>query len=127
MRILNFLTWSCLLLNAAIERSFCHFRIFSSAMDLLKEPNAPEWFLICDVKSCYDSISHKWLLDNIPMNKHILKEFIEAGIVFNNEIFPVDTGISLGCNIYSLIACKYFSAVSFERAEIQISSANLTA
>ena len=72
-------------------------------MDLLKEPNAPEWFLICDVKSCYDSISHKWLLDNIPMNKHVLKEFIEAGIVFNNEIFPVDTGISLGCNISPLL------------------------
>ena len=68
-------------------------------MDLLKEPNAPNWFLICDVKSCYDSISHKWLLDNIPMNKKVLKEFIEAGIVFNNEIFPIDTGISLGCNI----------------------------
>lgn len=72
-------------------------------MDLLKEPNAPEWFLICDVKSCYDSISHKWLLENIPMNKHVLKEFIAAGIVFNNEIFPVDTGISLGCNISPLL------------------------
>ena len=72
-------------------------------MDLLKEPDAPDWFLICDVKSCYDSISHKWLLDNIPMNKHVLKQFIEAGIVFNNEIFPIETGISLGCNISPLL------------------------
>lgn len=44
-------------------------------MDLLKEPNAPEWFLICDVQSCYDSISHKWLIENIPMNKHISSGF----------------------------------------------------
>lgn len=72
-------------------------------LDLLKEPNAPDWFLICDVKSCYDSISHKWLLENIPMNKHVLKQFIEAGIVFNNEIFPVDVGISLGCNISPIL------------------------
>ena len=72
-------------------------------MDLLKEPNAPEWFLICDVQSCYDSISHKWLIENIPMNKHVLKEFLQAGFVFNNEIFPIDTGISLGCNISPIL------------------------
>ncbi len=75
----------------------------SFIIDLLKEKNAPEWFLICDIKSFYDSISHKWLLDNIPMNKNVLKEFLKAGIVFNNEIFPSDVGISLGCNISTIL------------------------
>lgn len=75
----------------------------SLIIDVLKSPHAPEWFLICDIESCYDSISHKWLLNNIPMDKQVLKQFIKAGIVFNNEVFPTENGISLGCNISPIL------------------------
>ncbi|MBR1936320.1 MAG: reverse transcriptase N-terminal domain-containing protein [Bacilli bacterium] len=96
--------------EATADRKSFAFRKGRSALDvhalimhMLKERNAPEWFLICDIKSYYDTISHDWLLRNIPMNKNVLKEFIKAGIVFNNEIFPNDMGISLGSNISTII------------------------
>lgn len=57
----------------------------------------------CVIKSYCDSISHEWLLDNIPMDKQVLKEFLKAGIIFNNELFPTDVGISLGCNISTIL------------------------
>lgn len=45
----------------------------SCIMELLKKQIAPKCFLVCNVKSCYDSISYQWLLNNIPIDKHVLK------------------------------------------------------
>lgn len=74
-------------------------------MSMLLEKNPPKFFVICDIKSYYDSISHAWLIKNIPMQKHILAEFLNAGIVFDNQLFPSeDVGISLGCNISTILA-----------------------
>lgn len=96
--------------EATGDRKSFAFRKGRSALDLhallmhaLNDYNAPEWVLVCDIKSYYDSISHKWLLDNIPMDKQVLKEFLKAGIIFNNELFPTDVGISLGCNISTIL------------------------
>lgn len=69
----------------------------------LTDTDAPEWVLISDIKSYYDTISHKWLIDNIPMNKHILKEFLGSGFVFNGELFNKDEGISLGSNLSTIL------------------------
>lgn len=87
----------------AFRKGRSTFDVHSLIMNFLNEKEFPMFVLICDVKSYYDSISHKWLLNNIPMSKPILREFIEAGIVFNNEIFPTDIGISLGCNISTIL------------------------
>jgi RNA-directed DNA polymerase len=34
--------------------------------------NSATWILKCDIRACYDSISHQWLLDHIPMDREIL-------------------------------------------------------
>jgi len=34
-----------------------------------------------DIRACFDSISHQWLEDNIPMDKIILKKFLKAGFM----------------------------------------------
>ena len=31
------------------------------------------WILEGDIKACFDKISHQWLLQNIPIEKRILK------------------------------------------------------
>ena len=41
-----------------------------------------------DIKSCFDQISHDWLLKNIPMDKLVLKKFLKADFM--------ETGISQG-------------------------------
>jgi RNA-directed DNA polymerase len=39
----------------------------------LAQPNSATWVLEGDIKGCFDNISHKWLLKNIPMDKEILR------------------------------------------------------
>ncbi|MDR1254233.1 MAG: reverse transcriptase N-terminal domain-containing protein [Oscillospiraceae bacterium] len=76
-----------------------HYFICASLM----KKNAPEWVFVGDIKACYESISHEWLLANIPMDRKILKEFLKAGFAFKNEIFPTEQGISLGSNISPIL------------------------
>ncbi len=62
------------------------------------------WVLEVDVESYYGSINHDWLLHNIPMDRNVLSQFLKAGIVFENgELFPTETGISLGCSISPIL------------------------
>ena len=43
-----------------------------AAFNALSKPNSATWVLEGDIKGCFDNISHKWMLDNIPMDKVIL-------------------------------------------------------
>lgn len=72
-------------------------------MDCLTDIDAPKWILITDIQSYYDSISHKWLIKNIPMNEKILKECLAAGYVFNGDLFKKEEGISLGSNLSTIL------------------------
>lgn len=94
----------------ADKKSFA-FRSGRSALDVhyyiceaIKYPHSPEWLLIADVKSCYESISHAWLMSHIPMHKNVLLEFLKAGFVFGKELFATEHGISLGLPISPIIA-----------------------
>lgn len=64
----------------------------------------PEWILEGDIKGCFDNISHKWLLENIPMDKRILKEFIKTGFVYKKKIFPNSKGAAQGGAISPILA-----------------------
>lgn len=97
--------------EATADRKSFAYRKGRSALDVhalimhtFIEKNPPKYVVICDVKSYYDTISHEWLLNNIPMNKHVLYQFLKSGIVFNNELFPPEeNGISLGWNISTIL------------------------
>ncbi len=96
--------------EATAERKSFAFRkgrsmqdVHSYIVDCLSGKNAPRFVLIGDVKSCYNSISHKWLLNNIHVDKNVLKEFLKSGFVFAGSIFPTEEGISLGSNISPIL------------------------
>ncbi|EGO8355202.1 group II intron reverse transcriptase/maturase, partial [Escherichia coli] len=38
--------------------------------------NASKWVLEGDIKGCFEHISHEWLLENIPMDKQILRNWL---------------------------------------------------
>lgn len=63
-----------------------------------------EWVLEGDIKGCFDHISHEWLVENIPMDKSVLKQFLKAGFVFENELFPTDDGTPQGGVISPILA-----------------------
>lgn len=45
---------------------------------LLSGKDSPLWVARCDVRSFYDTMSHEWLLDNVPMDRDILEQFLKA-------------------------------------------------
>lgn len=70
----------------------------------LSRKYSPKWILEGDIKGCFDHISHQWLIDNIPMDKTILKQFLKAGFVFQNELFPTEEGTPQGGIISPILA-----------------------
>ena len=48
----------------------------------LSRSYSPKWILEGDIKGCFDHISHNWLIEHIPMDKSVLKQFLKAGFVY---------------------------------------------
>ena len=63
-----------------------------------------QWVLEGDIKACFDKISHQWLLENIPMDKEVLRQWLKAGFVHDNEWFPSDSGAAQGGSASPTIA-----------------------
>jgi len=67
-----------------------------AAFNALSKPNSATWVLEADIKGCFDNISIQWLLDNIPMDKVILRKWLEAGYVEDGINFPSRKGTPQG-------------------------------
>jgi RNA-directed DNA polymerase len=68
-----------------------------------QKPSA-QWVLDADISGCFDNIAHKWLLDNIPMDKGILGKWLKSGFVFKGKLFPTDAGTPQGGIISPVLA-----------------------
>lgn len=63
---------------------------------LLSRKTSPEWILEGDIKGCFDNISHDWMLENIPSDKRIMRQFLKCGYVENKRLFPTTGGSPQG-------------------------------
>jgi RNA-directed DNA polymerase len=71
---------------------------------LLARRDSPQWILEGDIKSCFDQISHAWLLTHIPMEKAMLKKWLEAGYIDHGVLYPTKEGTPQGGTISPVIA-----------------------
>jgi len=55
-----------------------------------------EWVLEGDIRGCFDNISHEWLLRNIPMDKTILRRWLQAGYIDEGTLFATEAGTPQG-------------------------------
>jgi RNA-directed DNA polymerase len=55
-----------------------------------------QWILEGDIKGCFDNINHQWLMENIPIDKRILKQLLKAGFIYKRKLFPTQTGTPQG-------------------------------
>jgi len=93
--------------EAQAERKSFAFRPGRSTQDAqayvlesLKGNNAPSVVVCGDIKAYFSHIHHSWLLENVPMDKKVLRELLSVGIVFAGELFPAEgEGISEGANL----------------------------
>ncbi|BCA80734.1 group II intron reverse transcriptase/maturase [Desulfuromonas sp. AOP6] len=71
---------------------------------ILSRKNSAEWVLECDIKGCFDSISHDWLLTHVPMDKRILRKWLKAGYMESNRLNPTEAGTPQGGNVSPALA-----------------------
>lgn len=70
----------------------------------LAKSYAPVWVLEGDIKSCFDQISHPWLLKTIPMDKRILGQWLEAGYWEKGQLFSTKQGTPQGGIVSPLLS-----------------------
>ena len=66
---------------------------------------APERYVYADIKGFYANIQHKWLMKHVPVCKEVLSEFLSAGHIFAEQLFPAkDSGISEGSPLSPMVS-----------------------
>lgn len=71
---------------------------------LLARKCSPAWVLEGDIKACFDEIGHGWLLQHVPMDKQILKQWLKAGYREKGRLFPTAAGTPQGGIISPILA-----------------------
>ena len=63
---------------------------------VLNKRKSPKWVLEGDIQSCFDAISHDWLLAHIPMAKTMLRKWLKAGFMDQGVLYPTEAGTPQG-------------------------------
>lgn len=82
------------------DRNSYGFRSYRSCADAIQQcflalRSAP-WVLEGDIKSCFDKISHEWLLCHAPMDKTILHKWLKSGYMEKHAFYPTTEGTPQG-------------------------------
>ncbi|HHF0523304.1 MULTISPECIES: group II intron reverse transcriptase/maturase [Legionella] len=85
----------------AIEQCFC----------ALSHKHAATWVLEGDIKACFDRIDHNWLLENITMDKVILRKFLKSGYVDEGATHLTELGTPQGGIISPTLAVMALSGL----------------
>ena len=70
----------------------------------LSRKNCAQWILEGDIKGCFDNISHQWLVNNVPMEKRILRQWLKAGYMEEGNFFDTESGTPQGGIISPILA-----------------------
>ena len=96
--------------TTADSRSF-GYRLFRCAQDAgeyifkcISLKRSAHWILEGDIRGCFDNISHDWLMENIPMDRSILAQFLKPGFIFDKKLFATDKGTPQGGVISPILA-----------------------
>ncbi|MEW7980216.1 MAG: group II intron reverse transcriptase/maturase [Candidatus Sedimenticola endophacoides] len=65
---------------------------------------AASWVLDADIKACFDRISHPWLLENIPLPKRVLGQWLRCGYMDEVNFHDTTEGTPQGGIISPILA-----------------------
>jgi RNA-directed DNA polymerase len=79
------------------------FRLYRSTHDAIEQlviclsrKCSGQWILEGDIKACFDEIGHQWLLEHVPMDREVLRQWLRAGYVEKRRLFPTLAGTPQG-------------------------------
>ena len=71
---------------------------------VLCRKHSAQWVLEGDITACFDEISQPWVLQHVLMDKHILRNWLQAGYWEKGQLFPTSKGTPQGGIISPIIA-----------------------
>lgn len=75
----------------------------SKLEEYLSENPDCEYVLKSDIESCFDNISHEWLLDNFPIKPELLRKFLKSGFIKDKAYHTSKKGIPQGGSVSSCL------------------------
>lgn len=72
-------------------------------LDVLNGDSCPEYVLEGDICRCFDNINRQWIMDNIPLEKKVLRQFLHRMYRQDGKLFSVTEGIPQGACISPMI------------------------
>lgn len=72
--------------------------------NILCHQKSAQWILEADIRSCFDELSHEWLLTHIPVPRPILRQWLKAGYIEKGHFHPTEEGSPQGGIISPVIA-----------------------
>lgn len=63
---------------------------------ILARKGSAQWVLEGDITSCFDTIRHDWLLTHVPMDKGVLRKWLQAGDMEKHAFHPTEEGTPQG-------------------------------
>ena len=76
-----------------------------------------KWVLEGDIKGCFDNISHDWILNNIPLDKKILKKWLENGYIETQKLYQTEKGTPQGSPISPVICNMVLDGLEYKILE----------
>lgn len=70
----------------------------------LAKRRSARWILEADIQACFDRIDHEWMLNNILIDKKMLRSWLNAGYVDKGKLYPTKAGTSQGAIISPVLA-----------------------
>jgi RNA-directed DNA polymerase len=70
----------------------------------LARRGAAAWILEGDIQSCFDEISHEWMVNHIPMDTAMLSKWLEAGYMEGKVFHTTEQGTPQGGIISPVLA-----------------------
>ena len=62
----------------------------------LCKKGSAKWVLEGDIKACFDKIGHQWLIDNIPTDKRMLRQWLGCGFIDKGVFCRTEEGTPQG-------------------------------
>jgi RNA-directed DNA polymerase len=63
---------------------------------VLSQRRSAQWILEGDIRACFDSFAHDWLLAHIPMERAMLQKWLTAGFRDKHFLQPTEAGVPQG-------------------------------
>ena len=63
---------------------------------VLSQRRSAQWILEGDIRACFDSFAHDWLLAHIPLERAMLQKWLKAGFMDKHLLLPTEAGVPQG-------------------------------